>query len=314
MTEWVNMSRMLKFFLVIAASALCAVAEPSRVNIKDAPLALAVPEGFKQVGDGKTFRHERLNSVIEVNKVPAAYAEVITVFTAEEMSKRGMRLVSKDNVTVDGRAALLLKVEENAASAGVLRWTLVLGDYQETFMLSGTFPKDAETTLSAPIRAALMDTKWSKREEADPFVNFRFSVSPTPKLTFAKELDTLVAFSADGVFPLAEPGDPFLVAGYEMNEERITDERAFAREAFERVPHCEKMVAKETNAITLAGLQGYETIGTGTHAESGIAVEVYQLMLFADGYHVFILGRIDTKRAADYMEEFKATARTFKLK
>lgn len=282
--------------------------------LKDVPISIAPPAGFSPVGDGVTFRHESLNAAIETSKVPAAYADVIKVFTAEEMSKRGMRLANKDNVTVDGRAALLLRVEESASESGIVRWTLVIGDYQETFLVNATFPKSAESTLAAPLRTALMGAKWTKREGPDPFQNFRFTIAPTPKLTFAKELDTLVAFTADGVFPLQQPGDPLLVAGYEINDERITDERAFAQEAFKQVPDCQKMAATETNAITLAGLQGYESIGNGEHAETGEAVSVYQLLLFADGYHVFVLGRVDAKRAASFMDEFKASARTLKLK
>ena len=309
-----NMRRMFIGLLTAALATLFAVAEPARVNIKDAPLTLAPPVGYKPVGDGKSFRHESVNSVIEVSKVPAAYAEVIGVFTAEEMTKRGMRLVSKDNVTVDGRAALLLQVAENKNEAGILRWTLVLGDYQETFLVNGTFPKDEETTLSAPLRATLMGTSWTKREEADPFVNFRFTLSPTPKLTFAKELDTLLAFTSDGMFPLADPGAPMMVVGYEMNEERIADERSFAKEAFARVPHFEQTTENETNAITVAGLQGYETTGSGTHSESQSRVELYQLLLFGDGYHIFVLGRANAKWSGEFLPEFRAAARSLKMK
>lgn len=284
------------------------------VALKDMPVSIVPPADFAPVGDGISFRHGDINAVIEASRVPAPYAEVIPVFTAEEMSKRGMRLVSKDNVTADDRAALLLKVEESGNDAGIARWTLVLGDYQETILINATYPKKEENSVSAAMRTALLSARWSKRAGEDPFVNFRFEVSPTPKLAFAKEMDTLLAFTADGTFPMKAPGDPLLLTGYAINEERIADERAFAREAFQRIPECEKTAIKETNAITLSGLQGYETVGSGIHSETGTKLEIYQLLLFADGYHLFVLGRVDETRADEYMAEFKATARTFKMK
>lgn len=300
--------------LGLLAALLVVCEAPAQSVFKDAPVTIVLPEGFTPVGDGKTYRHATLNASIEASQVAAAYADVIKVFTAEEMATRGLRLLGKDSVTLDGRAALLLHVSENMPGAGIQRWTLVAGDYQETWMVNGTYQQADEPKISAMLRAALLTARWTKREEADPFANFRFSVSPTPKLTFAKELDDLVAFTADGVFPLVEPGDPLLVVGYELDDERITDQRAFAVEAIRRTPHCEDVTAKETNAITLAGLQGYESVGKGKHSETGAEVEVYQLLLFADGYHMYVLGRTDVKRAAEYLPEFKATARSFKLK
>lgn len=302
--------------VLLLALTWCAVASAIAppVTLRDFPLEISLPPGFSGMGDGKTFRHDKLNGVLEVSKLDAAYADVIKVFSAEELSARGMRLLSKDNVTVNGRAALLMNVGENAADASLFRWTLILGDYQETYLISGTYTKADETQLSAPLRDALLSTRWVKREEADPFVNFRFAVTPSPKLTFAKELDTLLAFTRDGVFPLVGPGDPLMVVGYEVNEEKIVDQRAFAEAALQETPHCTAVKPKETNAVTLGGLQGFESTATATHADSGTPVEVYQCFLFYEGFHFYILGVVDKPRAAEFLPEFKASARTFKLK
>lgn len=282
--------------------------------LRDFPIELSLPPDFSPTGDGKTFRHDKLNGVIEVSRVEAPYADVIKVFSAEELATRGMRLLSKDNVTASGRAALLLNVAENTTAASIFRWTLVIGDYQETFMVNGTYPKDQETQLSAGLRDAVLSTRWMKRDEADPFVNFRFAVTPSPKLTFAKELETLLAFTPDSIFPLAHPGDPLMVVGYETNDEKIVDERAFAVAALKETPHCAAVKPKETNAITLGGLQGFESTATAVDESSNTPVEVYQCFLFAEGFHFYILGVVDKPRAEEYLPEFRASARTFKLK
>jgi len=299
-------------FALLASFGAQALSPPT--VLRDFPLEINLPDNFSPAGDGRTFRHDTLNGVVDVTKIEAPYADVIKVFTAEELANRGMRLVSKDNVTASGRAALLLNVAENTPGASIFRWTLVIGDYQETFMVSGTYPKAEETQLSAGLRAAVLSTRWTKRDEADPFVNFRFAVTASPKLTFAKELETLLAFTPDGVFPLVGPGDPLMVVGYEVNDEKIVDERAFAIAALKETPHCTQVKPKETNAVTLGGLQGFESTATATHEGSGKPVEVYQCFLFADGYHFYILGVVDQPRAAEYLPEFRASARTFKMK
>lgn len=290
--------------------------DSSYTKITGTAVALVVPEGFRPVGDGKTFRHATLPGIIEVSKLPAAYAEVIKVFTAEEMSGRGLRLVSKDNVTVGDRPALLLRVAENTAQTTFHRWTLVVGDYQETYMVSGTFAAEVEGELSAVLRGAVMSTRWGKREKVDPFANFRFAVEPTPKLTYAedKSLSTLVVFTKDGVFPLNGPGDPLLLVGYELNEEKITDEQAFAKEALMKVPHCKEVKPLEKTLFQVAGLPTVEWTADAKDESSGTPVKIFQSLVFAEGYHIFLLGIVDVARWEEYLGEFKTMSRTLRLK
>lgn len=312
--------------IVIGAffAAIAVAEEPARTifndsdytAVKGTPISLVVPGDYVVLGDGKSFHHKTLNSDIQVLKFDAPYAEVSKVFTVDELATRGMRLLGKDNVTTSGRAALLMHVAENTPEAAIFRWTLVLGDYQETYLVNGTYAKADEGAVSATLRNALMTARWTKRAGADPFVNFNFSVEPTPKLVHSpdKDLDTLVVFTKDGVFPLEGPGDPLFLAGYEMNEEKITDERAFAAQALSKVPHCKDVKSGPLTSITLGGLNGFEAIADAKDESSGTPLKVYQTLLFAQGHHIFLLGIVDIPRSEEYLTEFKATARTFKTK
>lgn len=310
-------------------------------SFADQSIAVVVPDGFEPVKEAGSFsflldpaKHpdvyhallpmsdetkaqlkEKAARIVASN-IPGPYAEVIKVFTAEELAARHMDLVSKDSVTVDGRPGLLLKVAVLAGDTTMSQWTLVSGDYKESFTVSAVFPADAET-LSAPLRNAVLSARWKKgAEAADPFKNLTFSVQPGTKLRHAdfKDAEDLVIFTSDGLFPLSGPGEPLFVAGYEMNQEKIKGDKDFALQKLKSVPHCVDVKPGDLTPITLDGLKGFEATADAKDETSGNPVKVYQALLFSSGYHIFLLGVVDAPRAGDYLPEFKNAAHTFKKK
>ena len=334
--------------LATAATVVCAE-EPARTiyNDKDytsfpnQSIAVVVPDGFEPAKEAGSFsflldpaKHPEVYHAllpltddmkaqlrekaarIVASVVPGPYAEVIKVFTAEELAARHMDLESKDSVTVDGRPGLLLKVAVQAGDNVMQQWTLVSGDYKESYTVSAVFPADAEA-LSAPLRNAVLSARWKKSNDAeDPFKNLRFSVQPGAKLRHAdfKEAEDLVIFTSDGLFPLSGPGEPLFVAGYEMNQEKIKGDKDFALQKLKSVPHCTEVKPGELTSITLDGLKGYEATADAKDESSGNPVRVYQALLFSSGYHIFLLGVVDAARAEEFLPEFKAAAHSFKQK
>jgi len=287
---------------------------PNYVRIASPDLMLEAPDGFLDGGDGASLRHKSITSSIEVKRMPAPYAEIIDVFTADELAARGMRQLKRDSITVDGRSCILLHVTENIPEPTIYRWTLLLGDADETYIISGTYPSAEARKLEAPLRKAVLSARWTKHDKLDPFRNYRFSIEPTPRFKFAQELDTLLAFTSDGHFPLDGPGEPLLIIGYELNEEPIKDIADFAATALKETPHCKEITPKSATPIELNGLSGFESTASAKDYSTGTPVEVYQLLLFTDVYHIYMLGIVGVGQDPAFYADFKTIARSLKMK
>jgi hypothetical protein len=72
------------------------------------------------------------------------------------MKSRGWSQRSREEVTINGLPGILVHFEQPAGDQVFLKWSFVFGDEKKTTMVTATFPKERELTLSARLKAAVL--------------------------------------------------------------------------------------------------------------------------------------------------------------
>ncbi len=278
-------------------------------------MALVPPPGFVPAERFPGFARRETNSSILISEMPVPYAEIIKGFTEAGLSSRGMKLVEKNKVSICGKAGMLFNLIQTAAGSQWEKWVLVFGDQNETVMLTAVFPQKFRTELSDVMRTSLLSTRCVSGADRNPLEGLTFSLSSTPKMTFAKRFGNSIIMTRDGGFPAKNRTDPFLFAGPSLSQGFvIEDKKALAIKRAQEIGSFKEIEIEDIHHITIDGLDGYEITAKGTSRLHGETTYAYQVVLFGETDYFIITGYVTSDKKAEYWPVFRKIAMTFKQK
>ncbi|MBW4622495.1 MAG: DUF1653 domain-containing protein [Cyanosarcina radialis HA8281-LM2] len=282
--------------------------------VRGTKVSLIQPAGFTPADSFSGFQQLDTGASILVAEFPAPYPIVSNSFTTDTLKSRGMTLISKENVKVDGYSGLLMQVEQVANQQDFAKFILVFGDEAETVLLTASMPKDLQTRLAPTLKKSLLTAKWQKDKAVDPFADLPFAITSTPALKFSDRLINCLAYTQDGTMPVKSAAAPMLVACQSIGSARVSDREQFAKERLEKTALIEKISIESGKAIEINGIDGYEIIATASDSETKESIIVYQVLLFEPNSYYIIQGRVGSKLRSEYLDDFQIMAMSFKKK
>lgn len=275
-------------------------------------ITIRQPEGFEKADSFDGFGQPETQSSIMAVGIPGPYSKVTAGFTQEHMKARGWTLHSKQDVKVDGLSGILVHFEQPAGGKVFLKWSLAFGDDRKTTMVTATFPKSQERELSARLKSTVLSTRLDQSAPPNPGADLPFTIAASPKLRLTPGINKMLIYTKDGVMPTKSPEDPLFIAAPSLGKVVMGDRLPFAEQRLHQTALTKGLVVKSTDAITIGGLDGYESLAEAEHANSGTPLIVYQVILFDEGSYILMQGRVGTAMRDEYLPEFKAMARSFK--
>ena len=149
---------------------------------------------------------------------------------------------------------------------------------------------------------------------ADAGADLPFTIEASKKLKFTPAISRTLAYTKDGVIPVKSPEDPLFIVAPSYGKVAVGDKRKFAEQQLRGTAATKDFAVKSTDAITIAGLDGYESLAEAKDAKSGTPLIVYQVVLFDEGSIILMKGLVGTELGDEYLPEFKAMARSFQRK
>ncbi len=272
--------------LLVAALPASATGEP--VWIPGTKVALTVPEGFTLAERFPGLAREDASASVMVNELPGPYAGIVAGFTDSALAGQGMTVRERQAVEIDGRAAMLLHVEQAAAGTTFLKWLGVFGDDEGTVLVTATVPESGAETLGETLRGVVLGARWDRDREADPYAALGYRLGDTAGLELAHETTTGLVLLPPGV-EIGVPGEHvMLVFGRSFREVEIDDVADFARRRLGRVEQLSDLSGLEGQAVTYGGLHGWELVGSGLDGDRPVAV--YQALLLDGSDYVLLVG------------------------
>ena len=183
-----------------------------------------------------------------------------------------------------------------------------------TRMVTATFPVTRTKELSALLRATVLSVRVDESVPTEPGEELSFTLEASPKLKLTRGMTRSLTYTREGVVPTPSPDDPLFLAVPSFAQKSPADRRAFAERTMRGLAGGPDFVLKSTQPVTIAGLDGFESVAEAKCDETGTPLTVYQVVLFEEEAHVVLFGRVATALAHEYLPEFRAMARSFRLK
>jgi len=280
------------------------------VQLPGTKFTMIPPSGFAQATAFTGFQEERTGAVIMVNGLPAPYAATADAFTEEGLRSQGMALVSKEQVEIGQSEGVLLTVTQAANGTKYKKYILIFGYEDGTCLVTGMFPEKA-ANLSEPVRTAMLSVAFHADQDDNPLDAVPFIVDVTGTgFKLAKYAGGMLMYSTDGRVPTDKPA---LLVGNSLAAVPVGDRKQYTTERLRKLPGAAAAAVKETRALTIDGLDGYEVIAeSGT--EGGTKEMISLTMLFDDAGGYYMLVGMTKEDIGAYVDIFRKIALTFRRK
>jgi hypothetical protein len=271
---------------------------------------LQIPAGFyRDPQTTNVFIHNEYEASIIVTSYPIAYEKAVRQFAKERFEGEDSRkLISSEEVKINGVKGLLYHTSLNIEGNNVKRWQLVLPEGSSTLAVLGTFIIDREKELSEPIRnmmlAAYMDNDWKPNMSL-----LDFTVEPAGELKLAKMLQgPSVMYTADGEWVNPSINACSFLCG--TTESGFIDKQIeYAEHSFTQMcPRCE---IDGQDSLTVDGLKTREIWGV---EQDSLATRLRYEALVFDSLKCYYLVGLADKDNESRLKEFRSSVRTLKKK
>jgi len=301
--------RALMFAILLAVAPTAAFAQPQAVA--GTRVTLQPPQGFVAAERFPGFANAESGASIMVTEVPAAFSAVTAGFTREQMAPRGMTLRESHAQTVEGRPALLLAITQTANGITFDKWILAFGDDSTAVLVTGTYPQASADRLGEPIRQAVLSARRSAGP-LDPFDGLGFRITEGPRLRIAKRMSNMLMLNEGGTPGNLASGAPMLVVGSSLGEVDLSNVEAFARRRLTQIDSTLRMSNVSGGPVTIDGAPGWELFADAPESQVWEPTRIYQVVLAEGSHYILVQGFVGPERAADFIPEFQAVARSLR--
>jgi hypothetical protein len=273
------------------------------------------PAGFEKDNSFDGFSNPETQSSILATTTTISYAKSNGAFTKEQLTTRGWILRSRQEVKVDDLPGILVHFEQPSGGNVFLKWSLIFGDDQKTTIVTATFPKSYERKWSSLLKSAVQSsTRILQKGQSESGPNLPFTITTSKKLKPTQIISSSLAYTKDGVVPAKSPTDPIFIAVPSIGQVVVVNKLSYAENLIRQTPNVKKLSVKSTEPVTIANLQGFESIAEAEDVDSGIPLTVYQVILFNQDSYIRMIGITGTQFRNEYLPEFKAMARSLQRK
>ena len=280
--------------------------------VKGTRVVVAPPSGFEVADRFPGFLSEETGASVMVTELPGSFSEVTKGFNASGFKRQGMKLMSQHEARYGTYNGILIFAAQVAQGIDYLKWMAAFGDDKTTYLVTATFPKEAEATLSDVLKKAVLGARVGVAD-VDALAALTFRISPTNEMKLAKVVANSILLSKGGVFPAKSVEIPVFIIGASASRGlTVPNKRAFAEARLQNVALLKDVRLKTTEPVTIGGLDGLESVADALDSKSDAKMLLYQVVLFdTDGYYL-MQGIASEHEGKAQLPTFKEIARSFR--
>jgi hypothetical protein len=291
--------------------------KPQRIEFPEPALELDQPDGFEQAINFTGFQKPEDQASILMARLPGSFEACTEQFDPKRFAASGMNLKSQRKITHDSKRAVLINVEQEVEGSKIEKWILAFGDDNETRLLTASFRAIDHERYSEDLKDILLSSKSiaAVRKESQSKVLTRnsFEIMISGDLTPVSSLSVgdAVCLTRTGTIPLRSPGEPMFVAGPSISPVKAVHREEYSRQRLNETAETRIERVMSHKAISIDGLNGFETHAVGKYTSSGTPLRIYQVMLFEDDGYFLMQGLVGRDDTHDTISDFETMARSF---
>jgi hypothetical protein len=302
--------------ILVAMFAGCSQSrEPAKQSkgVAGSRVRLTPPDEFLPSPRFPGYEQEATGSSIMITEMPGPYSQMsVALSTPSEAAKKGMTLLKKQEVMVNGQSGLLLHFKQTASDIEFLKWLVIFGTENEVVIVTATFPTTFENELSEIMRASILTTRWDKEKSVSPEEGANFSLSEKGEMRLAQRMGNQLLYTKGAIFPSTDVDEPIFVAGQAMSNVRIDDPEYYAKLRIQSTTSVTNIEIESGSKVVVDNLEGYEIVANARDAKSGQPMVVYQTMLFEGQGYFLMQGLAGSQHKETYLPVFKQMSESFK--
>jgi hypothetical protein len=285
------------------------------VQIKGTNISITPPKGFVQAKRFPGLMNKPQGASLIVVNVPVAFDKLKQGFSAENLKKKNMELLSRKEIKFEGKNATFLNLSQKAGKLTYHKWLLFFGSPRSTTMIMGVYPAQFEKQLSKTVKEAVLGAKIIKGAKNDAEQALAFTIKPVAPFKKAFCLGGNIAFTPDGKFGKEQKTKAFFFAGPSSTKGmKIQNKKSFAEAVIKKLANMKNVKIEKISPTKLNGLDGFEVIANAFDVDKNTPRIIYQVILFEKTDYYLILGIADQKEDKKYLPLFKQMVDSFKVK
>lgn len=286
-------------------------------------ISVVVPEGWQRLKSLAGFIDLSTRAEVSAVEYPFPYSETLKAAQAGGPLLKGYTVDRRDDITVEGRSAHLVKGTRASPDGGVdVRYWLVLGHSRKSVVVTGRYPAEKEADLEATVRAMVTGITWDAEGTPDVALRLPYTLPNPEGMRVAAGAMERVVWTEGGLRAVTA-GKPFMQSFVVRRATKAVLEKEDAERQFKGVAAGRpfKVLSFERVRLPAAAgtgggeLEGFEGIGEIT-ADATVTLTVYFTQLVhddADAIYI-VFGQTPKADAEVWIPRFKSAARGLKVR
>ena len=310
--------------LTIALFAIClsgsfALAEDSKEEsnlsrVKGTRVSISAPKGFEPAPSFNGYVLKDKSASIIVTEMPAPVDKLMLGFTQENLAKKKMQLLSKEEIEIAGQKGTLIKVSQSLASLTFEKWITVFGDSNNAVVVMAVYPERYSEELAEKMKKSVSIVEWNRDLKISKTENLNFEVTPKEPFQLAHRFQNSLLFTSKGHFPSKDASDPLYIVAESTGNFLITNKKEYCVNRIKEAESLKDVKETSVNPVKISGLEGYEVIADAVDSKNNQKMFIYQVLLFSDKSIFLHQGFGAENDREKYVPLFKAMSETFKVK
>lgn len=280
------------------------------IGVLNDRILIIPPENFEKSGTSESFVQPKTGSTLMLHHIPVSFNESAKSFTNEGLLDQGISAKTIQSIKINGTNAILVHADQNTQALPYLKIILCFGTPNETYLLSGSFPLGFDESGKSMEESMLSVIPADHTAEKANVPDFRVTTAGT-KLKYAKTASGSSIYTVDGRVPTESTDLTTFTISSKPAEKEIKNRKEFSIARLNQLPFIIENV-ETVNTFSAGGLEGYEIISYGKNPRNGLAVNIYQAMLFKDD-HYYVMEGYSYIKYNENIRIFQKIASTFFL-
>ncbi|MEL7534855.1 MAG: hypothetical protein AAFN10_26355 [Bacteroidota bacterium] len=278
---------------VFAQEAITSSLTDEHQQVKGSKIFLVPPPSFSVATQFQGFQDFDRSASLLVAVLESPAQALIEAFTAEALKGQGVKVLKREEITLNGMAGLFITGEQKGYGTTFNKYILVFGDESFTALINGMYPKDDAKELDDLVVKAMRSVLYVDDADTKPLEALNFSINTEgSKLQFANLFSGNALYTVDGNVPPETEDKTNFLAGQSISQSIILDDKAFAINRLKKLPYDDISFREaDVQAVEIDGLKGFSIPAIGTEPKSGDKRFIYQTLLFdGEGNYFIFLG------------------------